>query len=98
VIKFKISDIFTLFWSSVTYLRLDGSVEPEKRFDIVKAFNSDPTIDALLLTTHGKSLFLPRFLKSLFQLKSMKGPKGQIMKSNCKILHILHNDCSMNTL
>lgn len=85
MIKFKISDIFTLFWSSVTYLRLDGSVEPEKRFDIVKAFNSDPTIDALLLTTHGKSLFLPRFLKSLFQLKSMKGPKGQIMKSNCKI-------------
>lgn len=41
------------FESSVTYLRLDGSVEPEKRFDIVKAFNSDPTIDALLLTTHG---------------------------------------------
>ncbi|KAM3338943.1 TATA-binding protein-associated factor BTAF1 isoform X1 [Capsicum galapagoense] len=35
----------------VTYLRLDGSVEPEKRFDIVKAFNSDPTIDVLLLTT-----------------------------------------------
>lgn len=38
--------------SSVTYLRLDGSVEPEKRFDIVKTFNSDPTIDVLLLTTH----------------------------------------------
>ncbi|GAB2279022.1 btaf1 RNA polymerase II, B-TFIID transcription factor-associated, 170kDa [Dionaea muscipula] len=37
---------------SVTYLRLDGSVETEKRFEIVKAFNSDPTIDALLLTTH----------------------------------------------
>ncbi|XVF06725.1 hypothetical protein REPUB_Repub06bG0075600 [Reevesia pubescens] len=36
----------------LTYLRLDGSVEPEKHFDIVKAFNSDPTIDALLLTTH----------------------------------------------
>ncbi|GER39803.1 TATA-binding protein-associated factor BTAF1 [Striga asiatica] len=36
----------------VTYLRLDGSVQPEKRFEIVKAFNSDPTIDALLLTTH----------------------------------------------
>lgn len=44
--------------SSVTYLRLDGSVEPEKRFDIVKAFNSDPTIDALLLTTHGSIFFL----------------------------------------
>jgi TATA-binding protein-associated factor len=37
---------------SVTYLRLDGSVEAEKRFEIVKAFNSDPTIDVLLLTTH----------------------------------------------
>lgn len=45
--------VFWLDWSRVTYLRLDGSVEPEKRFDIVKAFNSDPTIDALLLTTHG---------------------------------------------
>ncbi|GAB2268989.1 btaf1 RNA polymerase II, B-TFIID transcription factor-associated, 170kDa, partial [Dionaea muscipula] len=30
----------------------DGSVETEKRLEIVKAFNSDPTIDALLLTTH----------------------------------------------
>lgn len=39
---------------SVTYLRLDGSVETEKRFEIVKAFNSDPTIDVLLLTTHGR--------------------------------------------
>lgn len=34
-------------------MRLDGSVVPEKRFEIVKAFNSDPTIDVLLLTTHG---------------------------------------------
>ncbi|XP_028080585.1 uncharacterized protein LOC114282134 isoform X2 [Camellia sinensis] len=40
---------------SVTYSRLDGSVEPEKRFDIVKVFNSDPTIDVLQLTTHGFS-------------------------------------------
>ncbi|KAI7991644.1 Protein argonaute 10 [Camellia lanceoleosa] len=38
----------------VTYSRLDGSVEPEKCFDIVKAFNSDATIDVLLLTKHGK--------------------------------------------
>lgn len=44
--------------NSVTYLRLDGSVESEKRFDIVKAFNSDPTIDALLLTTHGRFLLV----------------------------------------
>ncbi|CAL5439643.1 unnamed protein product [Camellia sinensis] len=45
-------DLFHGHMKSVTYLRLDGSVEPEKRFDIVKAFNSDPTIDVLLLTTH----------------------------------------------
>ncbi|CAL9077601.1 TATA-binding protein-associated factor BTAF1 isoform X2 [Musa acuminata AAA Group] len=45
-------DLFRSHMKSVTYLRLDGSVEPEKRYEIVKAFNSDPTIDVLLLTTH----------------------------------------------
>ncbi|CAL4887597.1 unnamed protein product [Urochloa decumbens] len=45
-------DLFQSHMRSVTYLRLDGSIEPEKRFEIVKAFNSDPTIDVLLLTTH----------------------------------------------
>ncbi|KAG0475517.1 hypothetical protein HPP92_015203 [Vanilla planifolia] len=45
-------DLFHAHMKSVTYLRLDGSVEPDKRFDIVKTFNSDPTIDVLLLTTH----------------------------------------------
>lgn len=45
-------DLFHSHMKSITYLRLDGSVEPEKRFDIVKTFNSDPTIDVLLLTTH----------------------------------------------
>ncbi|KAG8086577.1 hypothetical protein GUJ93_ZPchr0010g10708 [Zizania palustris] len=45
-------DLFQSHMRSITYLRLDGSVEPEKRFEIVKAFNSDPTIDVLLLTTH----------------------------------------------
>ncbi|XP_022718724.1 TATA-binding protein-associated factor BTAF1-like isoform X2 [Durio zibethinus] len=45
-------DLFHTHMKNVTYLRLDGSVESEKRFDVVKAFNSDPTIDALLLTTH----------------------------------------------
>ncbi|XP_050224849.1 TATA-binding protein-associated factor BTAF1 isoform X2 [Mercurialis annua] len=45
-------DLFHSHMKNVTYLRLDGSVETDKRFDIVKAFNSDPTIDALLLTTH----------------------------------------------
>uniref|UniRef100_A0A7N0U9X5 TATA-binding protein-associated factor BTAF1 n=1 Tax=Kalanchoe fedtschenkoi TaxID=63787 RepID=A0A7N0U9X5_KALFE len=45
-------DLFQANMRSVTYLRLDGSVDPGKRFEIVKAFNSDPTIDVLLLTTH----------------------------------------------
>lgn len=45
-------DLFQSHMKGVTYLRLDGSIEPDKRFDIVKAFNSDPTIDVLLLTTH----------------------------------------------
>jgi TATA-binding protein-associated factor len=50
----KLEWVFDLCGSGnrVTYLRLDGSVETEKRFDIVKAFNADPTIDVLLLTTH----------------------------------------------
>ncbi|KNA20109.1 hypothetical protein SOVF_055380 [Spinacia oleracea] len=45
-------DLFRAHMRNVAYLRLDGSVHTEKRFDIVKAFNSDPTIDVLLLTTH----------------------------------------------
>lgn len=45
-------DLFQTHMKSITYLRLDGSVEAERRFEIVKAFNSDPTIDVLLLTTH----------------------------------------------
>ncbi|ONK68755.1 uncharacterized protein A4U43_C05F15610 [Asparagus officinalis] len=45
-------DLFQAHMKSVTYLRLDGSVEQSRRFDIVKTFNSDPTIDVLLLTTN----------------------------------------------
>lgn len=45
-------DLFQAHMKSVTYLRLDGSVEQSKRFEIVKTFNSDPTIDILLLTTN----------------------------------------------
>ncbi|KAI0023218.1 SNF2 family domain-containing protein [Xylariomycetidae sp. FL0641] len=36
---------------SVSYLRLDGSVEANKRQDIVNKFNTDPSYDCLLLTT-----------------------------------------------
>ncbi|EME50250.1 hypothetical protein DOTSEDRAFT_68955 [Dothistroma septosporum NZE10] len=35
----------------VTFSRMDGSVEASKRQDIVNRFNSDPSIDCLLLTT-----------------------------------------------
>lgn len=36
---------------SVQYLRLDGSVPPNNRQDIVNRFNGDPSYDVLLLTT-----------------------------------------------
>ena len=36
---------------NVTFLRLDGTVPAGERFGIVKKFNSDPSIDILLLTT-----------------------------------------------
>ncbi|KDN53370.1 hypothetical protein K437DRAFT_253065 [Tilletiaria anomala UBC 951] len=44
-------DLFKKHMPSVTYMRLDGSVSAEKRFDVVQTFNSDPSIDVLLLTT-----------------------------------------------
>ncbi|KKA28324.1 hypothetical protein TD95_004527 [Thielaviopsis punctulata] len=36
---------------AVSYLRLDGSVEANRRQDIVNKFNGDPSYDVLLLTT-----------------------------------------------
>ncbi|KAF5829236.1 P-loop containing nucleoside triphosphate hydrolase protein [Dunaliella salina] len=35
----------------VSFLRIDGSVDATQRFAVVQRFNSDPTIDVLLLTT-----------------------------------------------
>jgi TATA-binding protein-associated factor len=37
--------------ANVSYLRLDGTIPPSERFGIVRKFNSDPSIDILLLTT-----------------------------------------------
>lgn len=46
------TDLFKAYMPSVTYMRLDGGVQASKRQSIVTRFNSDPTIDVLLLTTH----------------------------------------------
>ncbi|QLG70635.1 hypothetical protein HG535_0A05760 [Zygotorulaspora mrakii] len=45
------TDLFKKYMPSVTYMRLDGSVEPRDRQNVVKKFNEDPSIDCLLLTT-----------------------------------------------
>jgi TATA-binding protein-associated factor len=37
---------------TVSYLRMDGSVDSSKRHEMVQKFNADPSIDVLLLTTH----------------------------------------------
>ncbi|KIJ44189.1 hypothetical protein M422DRAFT_228203 [Sphaerobolus stellatus SS14] len=46
------TDLFKKHMPSVTYMRLDGGTDPSKRHAIVQTFNSDPSIDVLLLTTH----------------------------------------------
>jgi TATA-binding protein-associated factor len=46
------TDLFKQHMPSVTYMRLDGGTETSKRHAIVQTFNSDPSIDCLLLTTH----------------------------------------------
>ena len=45
-------DLFKQHMPSMTYIRLDGGTEANKRHAIVQTFNSDPSIDCLLLTTH----------------------------------------------
>lgn len=45
------NDLLKPLMPSVTFMRLDGSVSTEKRHGIVQMFNSDPSIDVLLLTT-----------------------------------------------
>ncbi|PVV03975.1 hypothetical protein BB560_001531 [Smittium megazygosporum] len=52
MIDIIIRDLFQRHMPSVSYLRLDGTVEARKRSLIVSKFNSDPSIDVLMLTTH----------------------------------------------
>jgi TATA-binding protein-associated factor len=44
-------DLFKKHMPSVTYMRLDGDVPQVKRVPMVEKFNSDPSIDVLLLST-----------------------------------------------
>ncbi|KAI0078954.1 SNF2 chromatin remodeling protein [Panus rudis PR-1116 ss-1] len=46
------TDLFKQHMPSVTYMRLDGGTDANKRHAIVQTFNADPSIDCLLLTTH----------------------------------------------
>ncbi|KAJ7771662.1 SNF2 superfamily chromatin remodeling protein [Mycena metata] len=46
------TDLFNKHMPSVTYMRLDGNTDSSKRHAVVQTFNSDPSIDCLLLTTH----------------------------------------------
>ncbi|KAF8163184.1 SNF2 superfamily chromatin remodeling protein [Crassisporium funariophilum] len=46
------TDLFKAHMPSVTYMRLDGGTDANKRHAIVQTFNADPSIDCLLLTTH----------------------------------------------
>ena len=43
--------LFEAYMPSVSYLRLDGSVPPAQRYQLATRFNSDPSIDVMLLTT-----------------------------------------------
>ncbi|KAH3902210.1 DNA-binding ATPase SCDLUD_002025 [Saccharomycodes ludwigii] len=45
------NDLFKKYMPSVTFMRLDGSVESRDRQKVVRKFNEDPSIDVLLLTT-----------------------------------------------
>uniref|UniRef100_A0A1B6HL06 Helicase ATP-binding domain-containing protein n=1 Tax=Homalodisca liturata TaxID=320908 RepID=A0A1B6HL06_9HEMI len=45
------NDLLKTHMPSVSYLRLDGSIPPGSRHSVVARFNSDPSIDVLLLTT-----------------------------------------------
>ena len=46
------TDLFKQHMPSVTYMRLDGATDANKRHAVVQTFNADPSIDCLLLTTH----------------------------------------------
>ncbi|KAG0242090.1 TATA-binding protein-associated factor mot1 [Actinomortierella wolfii] len=46
------NDLLKAIMPTVSYMRLDGGVDANRRHGIVQKFNADPSIDLLLLTTH----------------------------------------------
>lgn len=46
------NDVLKKLLPTVSYMRLDGTIDPRNRQNIVQNFNADPSIDVLLLTTH----------------------------------------------
>lgn len=44
--------LFKKIMPTVTFMKLDGATDGMKRHELVQTFNSDPSIDVLLLTTH----------------------------------------------
>jgi TATA-binding protein-associated factor len=52
MVEFIEQDLFKNHMPDVSYLRLDGSTSPSDRHNIAQRFNSDPSIDVLLLTTN----------------------------------------------
>jgi hypothetical protein len=56
------------------YLRLDGRVQPHQRQDVVTAFNTDVSINLLLLTTHIGGLGLNLTGNSFPPINDAQGP------------------------
>jgi TATA-binding protein-associated factor len=52
------NDLLKKHLPTVSYLRLDGSIQANQRHEIVSKFNNDPSIDVLLLTTQVREFFL----------------------------------------
>lgn len=55
------NDLLKKHLPAVSYLRLDGSIPASSRHQIVTKFNSDPSIDVLLLTTQVSALSVAAF-------------------------------------
>lgn len=51
-----------VFGNGINYLRLDGSIQPNERQNVVDQFNRDSSIDLMILSTHVKFFFFKYIL------------------------------------